>query len=374
MLPEDESISSLHLNTARSWRGGERQTYLLVEGLHRRGHRAALVCPPDSPLAQKAKANQIPVFEIPLRGELDLPSVIQLRKLIERWNPQILQLHTAHAHTIGLLATIGKGSKPGVIVQRRVDFSIYRSGTPGLTRFKYQYGVDRYVAISRKIAAVLQNDGIAQDRIRVVHSGVPPLPAPKQTSQQLRDHHKIGEDAPLLGCIGALTGHKGHRHLIDAMPLLRKRTPAAQLVLIGQGDLDEQIKQQIAGHKLQDRVHLVGFQEDVSSWYQALDLYIHPSVEEGLGTSILDALGVGIPIIASAVGGIPEAIEDGVTGRLVPPANPTALASMIDELLDNSDQTNDMTNTGKKRVRDCFSDDAMVEGNLQVHRQLLQQE
>jgi len=368
-----EPIRSLHLNTARSWRGGERQTLLLVEGLRQIGHDAEMVCPPESPLARRALEASIPVHQIPLRGELDLSSAIQLRQLIQRFHPQILQLHTAHSHTIGLLARLGLGLHPGVIVQRRVDFSIHRSGTPVLTDLKYQHGVQRYIAISHKIAAVLEQDGIEQDRIRVVHSGVSPLADPLRSAAQVRDQLQLDASTPLLGSVGALQQHKGHIHLVQAMAQLRDRHPRAHLVLIGDGKLDKSLRDSARKLGIEERVHRVGFQEDVASWLSALDLYIHPSLEEGLGTSILDALGAGRTVIASDVGGIPEVIEDGVTGRLVAAANPALLAEVIDQMLDDPTTAARLAETGKQRATSQFSAEAMVEGNIRVHRELLEE-
>lgn len=368
-----EPICSLHLNTARSWRGGERQTLLLLEGLRREGHAASVVCPPGSPLAQRAQASGIPVHEIPLRGELDLSSAMKLRRLILEMKPQILQLHTAHAHSTGLLSRLGLGTRPAVIVQRRVDFSIHRSGTPGLTRLKYQFGVDRYIAISHKISEVLQRDDIDPKRIRVVHSGVPPLPEPVRSTDELRNRWQLDKDAPLLGTIGALTEHKGHRHLIEAMALLRPRDPAAQLVLIGEGEEAQTLDAVAAQQGVADRVHRIGFEEDVSSWLHALDLFIHPSLDEGLGTSILDALQAGRTVIASDVGGIPEVIEDGVTGRLVAAADPRQLAEVIDELLDDPAAAADLATAGQQLQKHKFSADAMVRGNIEVHQELLEE-
>jgi glycosyltransferase involved in cell wall biosynthesis len=118
-------------------------------------------------------------------------------------------------------------------------------------------------------------------------------------------------------------------------------------------------------------VHRIGFEEDVSSWLHALDLFIHPSLDEGLGTSILDALGAGRTVIASAVGGIPEVIEDGVTGRLVAAADPRQLAEVIDELLDDPAAAADLATAGQQLQKHKFSADAMVRGNIEVHQELL---
>ena len=143
--------------------------------------------------------------------------------------------------------------------------------------------------------------------------------------------------------------------------------------MIGDGEEAEAIDTLAQQNGIAARIHRVGFQDDVSSWLVALDLYIHPSLEEGLGTSILDALGAARAVIASEVGGMPEVIEDGVTGRLVAPADPASLAEAIDQLLDDRTAAEDLAAAGKQRVEQHFSAEAMVRGNLAVHRELIEQ-
>ena len=368
-----EPIRSLHLNSARSWRGGERQTLLLVEGLRQQGHLAEIVCPPGTPLSRRASACGVPVHEVPLRGELDLPSALKVRRLIQQIEPHILQMHTAHAHTIGRLAHLGMGDSPAVIVQRRVDFSIHRSGTPGLTRLKYQHGIHRYVAISHKIKAVLEKDGIDSQQIRVVHSGVPPLPEPQKSAQEIGQQLGLPRDTLLLGCVGALSEHKGHRHLLKAMSMMADRRRPPHLVLVGEGELSQELDALAHQYGVAERVHFVGFQKEIASWYHAIDLFLHPSTEEGLGTSILDALAVGKTVIACDVGGIPEVIEDGVTGRLAVAADARSLAEVIDELIDDPATASQLGTAGQQRVYEVFSAEAMVRGNIEVHRELLEE-
>ncbi|MGE4618428.1 MAG: glycosyltransferase family 4 protein [Planctomycetota bacterium] len=364
-------ITSVHLNTARSWRGGERQTLLLLEGLRQRGHQPILVCPPATPLEQRARAAEIPVHPLSMRGARDL---LQFRRLIRARQPQIIQYHTAHAHSSGLLARWGQNSGAKTIVHRRVGCSIHRSGFPGLTSLKYGRSVDRYVVSSDEIARVLQGDGINKDRIEVVHDGVPPLSIATTTPSQIRQQLAVTDDALLIGCVASLTKEKGHLHLLDAIALLRHRQRPVHLILIGDGDQSETLKQHAKQHGIAERVHFTGFQppETISSWLNALDLYLQPSLEEGLCTSILDAMNQELPVIASAVGGIPEMVEDDVTGRLVVAADSSTLAKTIDQLLDDPAGARELALSGAKRARQDFSADAMVEGNLALHRNLLE--
>lgn len=365
-----DSISSLHVNSSRVWRGGERQTLLLVEGLRARGHDASIACPPGAPLADRARHLGIPTHEMPMRNELDLRGIFALRRLLRRSKPQLLQLHTGHAHTLGVLAR-GFRNKPAVIVNRRVDFSIHRSGTPGFTRLKYALGVDLYIAISAAIERVLISDGIDSNRIQVVNSGVPPLPQALSSRQELRARSGIPDDAIVVGTIGELTPHKGHIHLLRALVHLRNREQPVHLVIVGGGKDGNLLAEEARKSGTDAKLHLVGFQQDVPGWLSSFDIFAMPSVEEGLGTSVLDAMLAGLPVVASAVGGIPEAIIDGECGILVPPGEARLLAEAIDQLIDQPDLAQQYSRAAKLRVEDHFSAESMIEGTLEVHQQLL---
>lgn len=364
-------ISSLHLNTARNWRGGERQTLLLLEGLQQSGHRPTLVCPPDSPLENRAQTAGIATEPLSLRGIGDL---LRFRSLIGSLQPHVIHYHTAHAHSSGLLARLGLFTSARTIVHRRVGFSIHRSGFPGLTHFKYGRSVDRFVVSSQEIRQVLIKDGISAERIEVVYDGVPPMPAASSSSTEIRNRIGVPADAMLLGCIGSLSPEKGQYHLLEALQLLKERKQPIHLVLVGCGKETDSLQQRAQQLGIRDRVHLTGFQppEQISSWLAAFDLYIQPSLAEGLCTSILDALQSQLPVVASAVGGIPEVIEDRITGRLVPPADATALATTIDELLDDGSMAAELAQAGAARAQQRFSASAMIEGILTVQNSLLQ--
>ncbi len=372
-LNDPASITSLHVNSSRVWRGGERQTLLLVEGLRSRGHDACIACPPRSPLSSRAQEAQIPTYEVSMRNELDLRGVFGLRRLIGRLQPRVLQLHTGHAHSLGVLAR-GFRRQPATIVNRRVDYSIHRSGTPGFTRLKYSLGVDLFVAISKAIATVLIEDGVAAERIRVIHSGVPPLPDASGSRDGLRESLAIPTDAIVVGTVGELTAHKGHVHLVAALALLRTRQQPVHLVIVGDGKGAAILEEEARSGGVFDRLHLVGFQHDVAGWLAAFDVFAMPSVEEGLGTSVLDAMRASLPVVASAVGGIPEAILDGECGILVAPGEPSLLAEAIDRLIDDPESARRLAEAAHQRVEEHFSAEAMIDGTLEVHRELLELE
>ena len=366
----DRPLVTLHINTERTWRGGERQTFLLATGLRDRGHVAEIVCPPGAPLGERAKAAGLTVHEMSLRGELNLRAIARLRRLYRERQADIVQMHTSHAHTLGTMARLGR-SLPRTIVARRVDYSIHRSGTPGFTKLKYGFGVDRYIAISCAIRDVLVEDGIPEERIEVVHSGVTPHPPAQTDRTSIRAELGLTDETPVVGHVAHLACHKGQIHLIRAFAQIRESHPDAHLVIVGEGEERPALEAEIETLDLGSRVHLVGFQSDVAAWLQSFDMFVMPSEQEGLCTSLLDALTAKLPVIGSKVGGIPEIIEHEVTGLLTPVGDAEAIAGAIGRYLSDRSYATELAAAGTEKVANHFSAAAMVEGSLRVYRSLL---
>lgn len=359
----------LHINTERTWRGGEQQTFNLLEGLKKQNISSQLVCQPGSPMAEKAKKAQIEVFPIAMHGEADLLASFRIRSLINRFNYNILHSHTSHAHTLAFLASFG--TKTRRLVTRRVDFSIFRHSFLKLSGIKYRYMADFYVAISHKIKDVLVNDGIQAGRIFVVHSGINPNRFDNAVKNYLIDEFNIKDNEQLVINVAHLAGHKGQQYLVRAVPLVLSKIPTARFFIIGGGELMEELQTLAASLGIKQELIFTGFRRDVGAFYQIADLFVMSSVQEGLGTAVLDAMALGKPVVATHSGGIPEIINDGETGRLVAPADPIALAGGIVEMLTYTDRAKQMAGQGRTVVRKKFTIEAMVEKNIKVYQHIL---
>jgi glycosyltransferase involved in cell wall biosynthesis len=173
--------------------------------------------------------------------------------------------------------------------------------------------------------------------------------------------------APVVGNVAALVAHKGQRHLIEAIPLVIREVPDARLVILGEGELRPQLEHQVKHLRLEKHVVLPGFRADVLSLIKGFDLFVMSSETEGLGTSLLDAMAAGKACIGTRVGGIPEVIDDGRTGLLVPPHDAAALAGAIVKLLKDSALRTRMADAGLERVGTQFSVEKMVDGTLAAY-------
>jgi glycosyltransferase involved in cell wall biosynthesis len=359
----------LHINTERTWRGGEQQTLYLLQGLTQRKISCHLVCQPDSPMAAKALAAGVRVFPIAMRGEADLPAAMRLRQVIKAHGYDILHSHTSHAHTLAFFASVG--CRVRRLVTRRVDFTIFRHRLLRLNGLKYRFMADDYIAISHKIKEVMVNDGIAAERISVVHSGIDLQRFAGNSGDHLLSEFKLNPDATVVINVAHLAGHKGQQFLVHAIPHVLKKIPGSRFFIIGEGELMAELKALSASLGIKQALTFTGFRKDVGAFYNIADLFVMSSVQEGLGTAVLDALALGKPVVAANAGGIPEIIKDGESGRLVGAADPQALAEGIIEMLTNVDQARAMARRGQDNVKAKFSIDAMVGNNVAVYNRLL---
>lgn len=386
-------IDFLHINTARTWRGGEQQTFNLIAGLHNCGVLVGLVCPPNAPLAEKATSCGIPVFEIAIKSEADFRAALKIRNICKQYGVGLTHAHTAHAHTVAYWATLGTDIKR--LVSRRVDFSIYRHDCMKINWLKYRYMAHHYVAISKYIKGVLVKDGLNSDSISVVHSGVDPLRFAAIADAEvnnLKQEFNVGPSTKVIINSAQLSWEKGQYALIAAMPAFLQKYPDTKLFLLGGGEQDT-LRRLITELGLAEQVVLPGFRKDIGVFYKMCDLFVMPSVYEGLGTSVLDALALKKPVVAANGGGLPEMIKDGITGRLVYMRDPENLGKELKhdprpdgqfvapfaadisrtllQAFDNYAESEAMTTAGYDILMREFTFDSMVAGNLAVYRELV---
>ena len=364
---------SAHLNTEPTWRGGEQQTLYLLQGLRRRGYPVVLLATPGTPLHDRARGEGIDTYDLIIRSDADVLAMLHLSRLLKKLRPAVVHMHTSHAHPIGVCATLLSGCKAKRIVSRRVDFSIYRHSFLGLNWIKYRWGVDCYIAVSSRVRDVLVDDGLDPERIRVVHSGVDPerfRGARLDRRSELLEEWRLPEGLPIVGAVGALVPHKGFKFLVDAAAEVLKHRDCA-FVIVGEGELREELSWRARERQVDNRVRFVGFRSDIGDILYALDVYVSSSVEEGLGSALLDALLLQRPAVATRAGGSPEIIRHRSNGLLVEPGSGPALAAAIEHLLSNPEESQQLAAEGHRTVLESFSVDAMVEQTLQSYHELL---
>jgi glycosyltransferase involved in cell wall biosynthesis len=222
--------------------------------------------------------------------------------------------------------------------------------------------MDRLIVPSDSIAHKVRCEGRDGARFAVVPNGVDlsrfTAPAPPST---VRTDFRIPAGAPLVGVVARIEAEKGHRHLLDAWPLVLRQAPDAWLLVVGEGSEADALRRQAASlGRAGRRIAFTGRREDISALTAELSVAVLPSLREAQGISILEAMARRVPVVASAVGGIPEVITSDVDGLLVPPADPVALAGAIGSLLGDPGLRRRIGEAGYRTVADRFSIDAQV--------------
>lgn len=355
-------VTSVHIDTARTWRGGQNQVLLTVTGLSEVGHPAVLVANKYGELAKRAAVRReegLRFFSFSPRSEFDIRAAWHLARVIGDVRPDVVHAHDPHAVALTALALkmpMAPARRPLFVAARRVDFRLQRHA---FAKWK-NHTVDLWIAASHLVADYLRRDGIAADRIAVVHEGVSISKLDKVGQVDAHAAFCLPHNAPIVGNVAALVPHKGQRHLVAAAAKVVREVPDARFVILGEGELRASLEHQIKHLGLERHVVLGGFRADVIGLLKSFDLFVMSSETEGLGTSILDAMACAKPVVGTKTGGIPEAVADGDTGLLVPTHDDTALAQAIVRLLRDQSLRDRLGASGRQRVAEYFSVERMV--------------
>ena len=354
-----KQLTILHIDFEKTWRGGQQQLFWLVEGLEKRGHRNFVLCQPKSALSTKLQKN---FFNIKMFFEFDPVAIYKSARIIDKIRPDIVHLHSAHAHTIGLLASKISSHKPKTVSSRRVDFHIK-------SLWKYK-SVERIIAISDGVKKVLLEDGISDEKISVVHSGVDLSRSENVCGDYLYDELKIDKNDNVVGVVASLAPHKDLKNFLQAAAIIKKKLPNTKFLIVGEGKLKSDLIQFTDKFKISDSVIFTGFRTDVPQLLSIFDVFVLSSYLEGLCTSVIDAMASGISVVATNVGGVGELVDDGVNGFLVPPRNPEILAEKTIKILTDKNLQQKFSQNSKIKAKN-FSKEKMVEGTEKVYLELL---
>jgi glycosyltransferase involved in cell wall biosynthesis len=358
-------LRSVHVDTERTWGGGQRQVAWLAAGLVRRGHAACVLARPESGYAEALRGSGVEVVPLAPLAEWDLLAARRIRAAARRVGAEVVVAHAAHAAALAAFATFG--TELSFVVTRRVAHPLRRSV---LSRWKHRRA-DLIVAVSQRVRDALVGDGLNGERIRVVHSGVdlsrPRWPAEAATLRALG----LDPGRPIAVMVSSLIPpHKDPETFLRAIAAARRTHPGLQGLVVGGGPLLEGAMRTRAALGLEGVVALVGHRDDAERLLAAGTVAVLSSRDEGLGTTLLDAMLWGVPVAATAAGGVGEIVRDGVDGLLSPVGDGEALGAHVAAILADRALGERLVASGRKRVR-AFSVDAMVEGTIDAYRRAL---
>lgn len=350
--------------------GAERQLAELCARIDRAQFEPFVCClTRGGPLESVLADARVPVAILHKRGKWDISVIFRLRRIFAEFKPQILHTWLPTANTIGRIAACG-GHLPAVIASERAA-DIWKGFFRRWLDRRLELRTARIICNAEAVRAFLINRiGLHAHKITVIPNGLD-LDEFDAAAKPPCAALPARPPGPLLGAVGRLEPQKGITHLLTAMALLGQSVPDAQLWIIGDGPERAALSKQAADAGLDNRVHFLGRRNDVPAILRQLDLFVLPSLWEGLPNAALEAMAAGRAVVATRVHGTPEAVSENETGLLVPPADPVALADAIARLIADSNLCARMGAAGRSRVAEHFNMRQMVEQTQALYRQVL---
>jgi glycosyltransferase involved in cell wall biosynthesis len=360
-------ITILHTESSQGWGGQERRTIRELTSLSRERFRPLLACRPGSKIGEKALARGLEVEYVNIRGNFDPIAVVHFMKLYRRCSVDIVHTHsTADSWSA---STAGKLSprRPVVVRTRHLSCSFNN-------RMIYNFMADQVITVGESTRQyMIQEKGIDEHRVLTIPTGVDLAEFdPERIRENLRAELGIDPDAPVLGTIAVLRNLKGHRYLLAGTQEIVRSCPRAKLLLVGEGPQEKNLRRLIAEYGISSAVIMPGFREDIPRVLNTLDVFVFPSLQEALGTAVLEAMAMKKPVVATRVGGIPEVVQEGDTGYLVEPGNPGAIAEKVIPLLQDKDLGRKMGIQGRRTVEAHYDNRLMVQRIEQLYQRLME--
>lgn len=361
-------LRTLHIDSEMAWSGGQRQVSGLCSYLRQWGHEVGIVARPGSKLESWTAEESFELFSVDMRSTLSLRSVLHIKSIIAGLKPDVVHMHASRAHVLGAAAAKLAGARV-VIATRRMDDPI-KMIWPNTSA--YGKWTTALVAISAAVRDVMVNCGVDAAKIHTIPSGTDIERFKNAASDPQFRRGLSGDPAwPVVSTAASLAERKGIRFLLEAAHLLKKSGKPVRVVIAGDGEQRGELQQN--ADRLSVECSFLGRYSDMPALLASSDIFVMPSLSEGLGVAVLEAMAAGKPVVASAVGGLKESVIDGKTGYLIPPANPQALADALMKLLSNPSLVDQLGSAGQARAAEKYSLENMAKGNESLYHTLVHQ-
>jgi glycosyltransferase involved in cell wall biosynthesis len=363
-----KSIKVLHLSSEKAWRGGEQQIAYLIDELSAAGVKSYVAVRKASAFEEYVQRKVIPHISLPFKNSFDLYTAWSVRQFCRQHNIDIVHLHSAKSHTIGVLSSLF-GNPATLILSRRVDFAPKQNM---LTRWKYNHpSIKRIVCVSDKIKETMKTYVKHPARCVTIHSGIDMLKfTDVSVVPLLYEEFNIDTNTLLIGNTSALDEHKDYFTFIETIHILLKKKLPVQGLIIGTGPLEEALKKHVLSLGLSKEIVFTGFRNDIKKILPSLSVFLMTTRIEGLGTSILDAFLAGVPVVSTRAGGIPEMVTHEQTGMLAPIGDAQTLAAHIERIINDTRFKNSLIEGAKQKVKE-FSKERTAEKTRMLYQEVL---
>jgi glycosyltransferase involved in cell wall biosynthesis len=354
----------LHTESSPGLGGQEIRTLRELGWTRERGWRVLLACQAGGALEARARAQGLETAPLRMRGAWDPLAIRRLVGLIRRERVDVV--HTHSSVDAWLAGTAARLARVPVVRTRHVSIPIRRGWNAVYTRL-----ADRVITSGEAIRALVVGAGVPAERVVAIPAGV--------DIEEFRPRPRAGELAaalgltrPVVGSVAMFRGSKGHAHLIDAFRLVRERVPSATLLLVGEGIRRGWVEELAVARGVREAVVFTGLREDVPALLSVMDCFVQASTRtEGVPQSLLQAFAATVPVVATAVGGIPEIVADGITGVLVKAEDPRWLAEAIGAVLADPEAARARAGAGRRLVVERFSHAVSMERLLALYEEVL---
>ncbi|NOY77688.1 MAG: glycosyltransferase [Calditrichaeota bacterium] len=350
-------LNWVFVNSIQMFAGGEIWMLTAMRGLRDRGHRISLICRPGTELARRAAEDGFPVFTMSFRGDFDPVSILKAAKILRKLRPDgILTNMDKELRIAGLAAKIV--GVPVVLPRRGSDYPLKNHLA---YRFSYTKLATAVLANSESTKRTLLKNApwLPPQRVRVIYNGINPEPYLSPPKKNLREEWGISENDFVVGFVGQLDERKGIQDLLEGFRQFVETRKEATLFLCGAGPLQSKVEQFARENGLESRIKLAGFRNDIPEVMKMIDVLVLPSLWEGFGIVVIEAMAAARPVIVSRASNLPEIVSER-EGILVPPHAPQELARAFERLAAQPDLRRKLGKNGRERVQRFFTRDRMI--------------
>ncbi len=352
--------------------GGQELAVLLhAGGLKKRGHDVRLILEPGSAICGKAVEQGIRVEPVAMSRARYPTAIMAFRNILARERPALLHVNSSRDSWIGGLAARLVSPRVKVVRSRHISTPLNRNLT---TRWLYRTLMDFVIVTGGELTrrGLIERDGLEPDRVAAFPIGIDiDQFKPGRPDRDLRLELKLPTEHRLVGLISYLRSYKGHEYFIEAAARVLPRAKDVTFLIVGEGPEEARLREMVASMGLSSNVRILGFRDDLLNVFRSLDLFVIPSVEgDTIPQVLMQALAMGLPVVSTTVGSIPDVVQDGRTGFVVPPRDAGALAERILALLDNSALRAEMGRYGRTLLEQEYSLARMLDRLEDVYKRV----
>lgn len=354
----------LQITASNVWRGHEQQIVYYYDAFKDNLEHQVLLCPPNTQLFEIAKEKKYNIYSLPFHSEYDRKWMKLIYEIIKKEKIDIILIHNSTAHTLCVLSSLLYGWKTPMLFFRtlikKVDTNFFR-------KWKYNYkGLKKIVCVSEAVKEVLKSAIKDQSRLSIVGSATN-LEEFSRTYKtgKLIDELKLNKNTIIIANISAFVDFKDHYTFADAASIIAKEFSNVVFLLIGKGEMENEIKDYVSNKNLSNKIHFLGFRKDIPELFPEFDLFLFTSKLEPTGGVLLEAYASKVPIVATRAGGIPEVVVENETGLLCKKQDPNDFAEKVIRILRDKELKEKLVENGYKHLLQNFTKEVIAKKMFQ---------